>query len=191
MQTVSVPGIPCPCPNGEHAVQGDTVELRERLGLAAGIAIQATVRELIGQPNAVIVAALVEAYVRHGVAGWTFVDDIGRDVPVTPENIQAWVLDDFTLATPVAEAADKLYEDAVLGPLVRAAATSSPTTPTEPSTSPTDPTLSDGSEPNPTPSSPSSTTSTQTDDTETTSSSPDGVYRLSPIEPMDQLRDAG
>ena len=106
---------------------------------------------------------------------------------VTPENIQAWVLDDFTLATPVAEAADALYEDAVLGPLVRAAATSSRTTPTEPSTSPTD----SGSEENPTQSSPSSITSTPTDDTETTSSLPDGVYRLSPTDPMDQLRDAG
>ena len=186
MQTVSVPGIPCPCPNTPHP-DGDTVELREKLGLAAGVEIQATVRGLIGKPDAVIVAALVEEYVKHGVAGWTFVDKDGAPVDVTPENVQSWVLDDFTLATPVAEAADKLYEDAVLGPLVRAAANSSRTTPTESSTSPTD----SGSDENPTQSSPSSTETTPTDDTETTSSLPDGVYRLSPTDPMDQLRDAG
>lgn len=194
MQTVQVPGIPCPCPNdplaegdGPRHPEGDTVELRERLGLAAGIEIQATVRGLIGQPDAVIVGALVEAYVRHGVAAWSFVDKDGVPVEVTPDNVQAYILDDFTTASPVAEAADKLYEDAVLGPLVRAAATSSPTTPTESSTSPTD----SGSPESLEPSKPSLTESTPTDDTETTSSSPDGVYRLSPIEPMDQLRDAG
>lgn len=184
MTTHPVSGIPCPCPNTPHP-DGDTVELRDRLGLAAGVEIQATVRGLIGKPDAVIVAALVEAYVRHGIVAWTFVDADGAPVDVTPETIQSMVLDDFTLATPVAEAADTLYEDAVLGPLVRMAATSSPTTPTEPSISPTD----SGSGESPTPSSPSSTESTPTDDIETTSSQPDGGYRSSQIEPMDQLLD--
>jgi hypothetical protein len=166
---------------------GNEVGLRDKLGLAAGIEIQATVRGLIGQPDAVIVAALVEAYVRHGIESWTFTDEDGAPVPVTPETIQSMVLDDFTLATPVAEAADALYEDAVLGPLVRAAANSSPTTPTESSTSPMD----SGSDENPTQSSPSSTSDSPTDDTETTSSLPDGVYKFSRTDPMDQLRDAG
>jgi hypothetical protein len=186
MDTHRVSGIPCPCPDTPHP-DGDTVELRERLGLAAGVEIQATVRGLIGKPDAVIVAALVEAYVRHGIVAWTFVDDIGKAVPVTPENIQTWVLDDFTLATPVAEAADELYEDAVLGPLVRSAATSSPTTPTESSTSATD----SGSDENPTPSSPSSTVSTPTGGTVTTLSPHAGGFKSLPIDPMAQLRDAG
>jgi hypothetical protein len=165
---------------------GNEVGLRDKLGLAAGIEIQATVRALIGKPDAVIVAALVESYVRHGIESWTFTDKDGAPVPVTPETIQSMVLDDFTLATPVAEAADALYEDAVLGPLVRAAANSSPTTPTESSTSPTD----SGLDESPTPSSPSLTPTSQTEDIETTSSLPDGVYRFSPTDPMDQLLDA-
>lgn len=182
---VTTVSVACPCEGTPHP-DGDTVELRPKLGLAAGIEIQSSVRQAIGQPDGVIVGILVEGYVRHGILAWSFVDRDGAPVDVTPETIQSWVLDDFTLASPVAELADTLYEDAVLGPLVRAAANSSPTTLTASSTSAPD----TGSEPNPTPLSPSSTTTTPTDDTATTSSSPDGVYKWSPTDPTDQLLEA-
>lgn len=184
--THAVTGLPCPCPNTPHP-DGDTVELRDKLGLAAGIEIQSAIRAAIGKPDGVIVGLLVEGYVRHGVAAWTFVDKGGAPVDVTPENVQTWVLDDFTLASPVAEKADELYEDAVLGPLVRAAANSSPITPTESSTSATD----SGSDENPKPSSPSSTGNTPTGGTVTILSPHAGGSRSSPTDPMDQLRDVG
>jgi hypothetical protein len=184
--TTPVSGLPCPCPNTPHP-DGDTVELRDKLGLAAGVELQRDVREALGTSEGHIVGLLVEGYVRHGVCAWTFTDELGKPVEVTPENIQKWVLDDFTLATPIAEKADELYENAVLGPLVREAASLLPTTPTESSTSPTD----SGSDESQTPSQPSLTSTTPMDGTVVTLSWPDGGSKSSPIEPMDQLRDVG
>ena len=163
MNTIPVSGVVCPCEGTPHP-EGDTVELRETLGLAAGVALQ---RLLIGSdsPQAEIVGALMEGYLRFGVVAWTFVDDIGKPVPVTPETIQSMLLDNFTRAYPVAEAADSLYEGPVFGPLATAAANSSRTTTTAASTS----RRGSGSRRNGKPSKPSLTSITQTDDTVTTS----------------------
>lgn len=188
MDTAKVTGVVCPCPGTPHP-DGDTVELRPRLGLAAGIELQNIIvqanRE--GRDTNSLTGILVEGYVRLGVCAWTFVDAAGKPVPVSPESIQSLLLDDFTRATPIAEKADELYEAMVVGPLVAAAATSSPSTPTESSTSPTD----SGSPKSPTPSQPSSISTTPTEDTETTSDWPDGDSRSSQIEPMALLREAG
>lgn len=118
--SVPVP-IPCPCPGTPH--EGDTVELREKLGLAAGIALQ----RLIVQANqdrqdaAELTGVLAEAYLLHGVESWTLVDEGGLPVPVSATTIREWLLSDFTLGSPVADAADGIYMAQVILPLVKAA----------------------------------------------------------------------
>ena len=116
----------------------DTVYLRPRLGLAAGIelqavmqaAMQSTERPTAGQ----VQGALVELYLVHGVADWTFNID-GIPIPLTRETLQEHLLNDFTLAEPVADKADELYYEAVLAPLVNRAQTFSRGTSTSAPTS--------------------------------------------------------
>lgn len=177
--TTAVTGIPCPCPGTPHP-DGDTVYLRDKLGLRAGATLQSLIiasrrqnaRDDDAEPppltpmqTAEVNGNLIEQYVLLGVVGWTFVDGKGQKVPVHSDTIRSWLLDDFERATPVADAADDLYKDAVIGPLVRGASELSPDTTTDTSTShiPT------GTQSDPTQSRPFSTSTTPMDDTETTS----------------------
>ena len=165
MDTVAVTGVVCPCPGTPHP-DGDTVELRARLGLAAGIELQQLIvkANASGQTPEAMTGLLVESYIRLGVADWTFVGEGGGAVPVNAEMIQKYILDDFTTATPVAEKANDLYEGPVLGPLVNGVANSSRSTRTGSSTSRTG----SGSQKNPKRSQQSSTGTTQTAVTATT-----------------------
>jgi hypothetical protein len=125
-----------------------------------------------GKTGADAEAMLGEAYLLHGVESWTLMDGT-NPLPVTPETIRQYLLNDFTIALPIAEKADELYIDAVLAPLVNRAKMLSPASPTAESTSalPTSkPTLLK-------PSKRSSTTTTRTDVTETTSDSLAGASR--------------
>lgn len=166
MDTVAVPGVECPCPGTPHP-EGDVVTLRSRLGLAAGVELQSIIiaANASGQSSNVVAGVLLEAYIRLGVSAWTFVDEDGKPIPITNDSVQSLILDDFTLATPIAEKANELYEGAVLGPLVNGAAKSSRTTPTDKSTS----RPATGSRRSPKRSKPSSTSTTLTGATATTS----------------------
>lgn len=162
----------CPCPGTPHA-NGDTVYLRARLGLAAGIAVQRLIIES-NQPRpdvAEITGLLAEAYLLHGVESWTFTDEQGEAVAVNPVTIRSILLADFSLASPVADAADDLYMAPVILPLVNRAQTSSPSTPTNGSTS----RRRSGTSKRPKPSKPSSTTTTPTASTVETSPALAGV----------------
>jgi hypothetical protein len=135
--TVAVPIGPCSCPGTPH--EHDSVDLRSKLGLAAGTMLQRLIVEANqSRPDAAeLTGQLSEAYLRVGVVGWSFVDEKGKPVPVTPATLREYLLDDFERAIAVADAADDLYKVPVLGPLVLRAANSSPTTTTSESTSPT------------------------------------------------------
>jgi len=161
--TLSVP-IPCPCPGTPHEV--DQINLRVKLGLAAGIAIQRMVIDANqNRPDAAeLTGLLAEAYLLHGVESWTLESD-GRPIPVSAAAIRTWLLADFGISAPIADAADKLYMAAVILPLVNRAQTSSPSTPTNGSTS----RPRRGTSKRPKPSKPSSTGTTPTDSTATTS----------------------
>ena len=156
----------CQCPGSPHP-DGDSVFLRPKLGLAAGIAIQRLIVEANQNraDSAEISGRLAEAYLLHGVADWNLVDEHGRSVPVNEDTIRIHLLSDFGRSAPVAEAADDLYMAAVLGPLVNRALASSPTTSTNGSTSVTQ----GGKSKRPRPSRRSSTSTTQTADIATTS----------------------
>jgi hypothetical protein len=156
--------IPCPCPGTPHEV--DHVYLREKLGLAAGIAIQRMVIDANqNRPDtAELTGLLAEGYLLHGVESWTLESD-GHPVPVSAASIRAWLLEDFVLAAPIADAADTLYMAAVILPLVTRASISSPSTPTNGSTSRPRP----GTSKRPKPSKRSSTITTPTGSTVKTS----------------------
>lgn len=162
---VAVP-VPCQCPGTPHP-DGDTVYLRSKLGLGAGIELQRLVVEANqNRDNAAALSGkLAEAYVRLGVCGWTFVNEHAKSIPVTTEAIESLLLSDFSRGAEVADKADELYMVTVLAPLVRRAATSLPTTPTDASTS----AAPDGLPKRPKRSKRSSTSTTQTVATATTS----------------------
>lgn len=161
--------IPCLCPGTPH--EGDTVTLRDTLDFHAVTAIRHAVSFLEAEDTtaytAEVLATLTEGYVVHGIASWTLVGDDGKPLPASRANIRERLLPDVLAASAVGDAADDLYGEKVLLPLLVRASTSSATTPTETSTSP----RTDSPKRPRTPSSPSSTTSTRTAATETTGTS--------------------
>jgi hypothetical protein len=160
-----VSGIPCPCEGTPHP-EGDTVQLRKRLDLAGGVRLQ---RLLIdanreGVDTAELSGRLAEAYLLVGVTAWTFRDKAGKPVPVNDGAIRELLLSDYERSALIAEEADGLYIEPVLGPLLSRARTSSPTTTMVASTSATG----NGSPVTRSRSRRSSTTTIPTDDTTTT-----------------------
>jgi hypothetical protein len=136
MELVNVE-VACPCAGTPH--EKDTVGLRPKLGLRAGMLLQRFLRDSLKEgaqdEDGEIAALLTEGFLIHGVASWTFVDAEGTPIPVTDETIRDLVLSDFALAAPVADKADELYTDPVVLPLMAPASTSSPPSPTNGSTS--------------------------------------------------------
>lgn len=169
--------IACPCPDTPH-VQ-DTVRLRDKLDSHRALIINKSIAFIETTDErlrpAEVLATMSEMYLLLGIETWTLRQD-GKPIPVTEANIRRFILDDMVIAADVIEAADELYNAAVLLPLVARASRSLPTTPTETSTSPTP---LGGQRRRPKPSKPSSITTTPTADTETTSSSLDGVSNSS------------
>lgn len=131
--------IPCPCPETPHP-DGDTVHLWPKLGLLAGIAVQKLVVDAIqagkGLTSAETQGILAEGYLLWGVRDWTLVDEKGAKRPVDHDAIRACLLSDFAVAAPVADAADDLYMEAVIAPLLKRVSTSSRNGSTNGSTSP-------------------------------------------------------
>lgn len=160
----------CPLKAGKpRHPEGDTIELREHLELRGAL----TARKMVGiikseDPDASaaeILAGMTEAYVLYGVASWSVVDEKDHAVEPTRPAIREYLLSKPSEALKVADAADDLYSEEVLLPLLAMASTSLPPTPTDGSTSPTTP----PSTPEPTPLRPSSTSTIPTDATGPTS----------------------
>lgn len=168
--------IRCVCPpkaDGSPRHEGDTVTLRDTLGFRE----VTTIRNLAGTLDredplfvAEILAAMTEGYVVFGVSGWSLVDDKGKPLTVDRKVIREHILANVDVAAEVGDAADELYGDKVMLPLLNRASRSSQDSPTDSSTSPT----TDTSPKRPTPLRRSSTGNSPTADTGTTSSLPDG-----------------
>lgn len=109
--------VPVSVPCDEHP-DGDTVYLRPTLGLAGGVEVQAAILDMRQGVTANQVQGIIaELYVRHGVTGWTLHEADGSPTPLTPDTIQSRLLDDFSMAKPLADRADELYGKAVVVPL--------------------------------------------------------------------------
>ena len=128
---VSVPLGHCACPGTPHA-GGDEASLLPRLSYEGGAAAERTVNRVIGTDPEAVATALCRVYIEHQVSGWNLTDADGAPVPFTA----ALLLSDWTTSRLVAEAADGLYSEGLLAPLVAAVSTSSPPSQTAPSTSP-------------------------------------------------------
>ena len=135
--------IRCVCPpkaDGTPRHDHDTVTLREKMDFRSSIAIRnaLAVESLGGElPLADILAILAERFVLYGIESWSLRDAKNQPVPVSRQAITDLILSDIELATDIADAADDLYRDAVLLPLVQRGQRSSPSTPTTEPTSPT------------------------------------------------------
>src|SRR5678815_4596499 len=88
-ELVPVPLGYCPCLGEPHA-DGDTVYLHPELSMSGGMAAQGAISEASDGASIdglKLQELLAEVWIRHGVAGWTFLDDEGGDIPVTPSNL--------------------------------------------------------------------------------------------------------
>jgi hypothetical protein len=163
--------IPCVCPSlstGAPRHQVDTVTLHDKLGFRAALTVRNTIIVIKNQDAvasiAEILAALTEVYLLEGIESWSIVDQRNKPVEVNRETVRAFLDDHPEEAMTVGNAADDIYQEQVLGPLVRQASKRSRPTPTESSTS-----VTTGSGPKrPKRSKPSSISTTPMDDTATT-----------------------
>jgi hypothetical protein len=90
-----------------------------------------------GQDQATILAIIAEQYLRHGLEAWTLVDERAKPLAVTWTAINAQLLSHPPIAEPIVDAADALYAERYVLPLLAPARPSSPSTLTNGSTSPT------------------------------------------------------
>ena len=131
--------ITCPCPpkaTGEPRHESDTVALRDKLGFQAAMTIRKQMYVIkAGDHEAStgeILAAMTEHYLLFGIESWSLVDGKGKPVPVSRAAIREFLeLIDFETAELLTDAADGLYAELVLLPLVARASKLSPPTPTE------------------------------------------------------------
>lgn len=177
--------VACLCPpTPQGAVrhpEGERITLRDRLDFHGAITCQKAITILKAEDpdvsSAEVLAVLTENYVLQGIVGWSVVDARGRAIAPLKSAIRELLLEaNPDAASTICDAADGLYQEQVLLPLLKRASASSPATPTDASTS--------ASQPSPTPlprrSKRSSTSTSRTDGIVTTISSPAGVSSLSP-----------
>lgn len=142
MDPVSVRFRDCACPGTPHP-DGDVAYLRPHLNFTGGVAVVG----LFSSPEWQAAAAALDqvqltglvgpVYLLHGMVGWNLLDADGQPVPFSAaEAVDSLPFGD---ALELVDKADDLYGQAVLGPLARRTANSSPSGPTNgsSSTSPT------------------------------------------------------
>jgi hypothetical protein len=174
--------IKCICPErgGElRHPDGDTVTLRDKLDFHSATTIRKALTLVENDDPrtrpAEILAVLSEFYVLYGVTSWTLVDDKGKPLPVSHAAIRELLFESPDIDT-IIDAADDLYNAAILLPLLVRASTSSPPKPTpKPDEASSTSAPKDSTPKRPKPSKLSSTSTTQTVVTEATSLSLVGV----------------
>lgn len=122
--------VPCSCPGTPH--ETDSVSLLDKISVPMAVAALEAVPA--GTRLVDVSAFVTPVYMRFGIVDWTFTDENGEALPVTPENIEArltWANGAFE----VADAAAELYTAELLAPLARRLRGLSPTTSTDDSTS--------------------------------------------------------
>lgn len=127
--------IPCPCPpkaDGAPRHESDTVTLRAVMDFPTAVLLQKSieakiVREVttaaeagrssarLAEPE--IMALMTQFYVRNCIVAWTLVDEKGKAVAVTPDEIELRLERHLDAAMAVAEAAEDVYREVAL-PLV-------------------------------------------------------------------------
>lgn len=121
MTDVLVPVGACRCPGAPHE-DGDWVRLRAEPTVDIGSAVYAAVANHGDDPMALQVE-LTRAYLRYGIASWSFTDDRGAPIPVDPrsrgfDELARRLLPFSQGGFDVADRADSLYSEEVLRPLM-------------------------------------------------------------------------
>lgn len=111
----------CECPGTPHP-EGDEVYLAPKLPLAGGLQADFDIRKAAG--DGTFLAQLWQVtFVKHGAIGWNLLDEDGEPVPFDVNVL----LEDYALASPVAEKADDIYGESVMRPLLQRLRTTSQT----------------------------------------------------------------
>lgn len=118
---VIVPVGECRCPGTPHT-EGDWVELRAEPTIDIGSAVYAAVANVGDDPMALQVE-MGRAYLRYGIVAWSFTDAKGDPIPIQPrkpgyDELVAGLLPFSRGGFEVADKADSLYSEVVLGPLM-------------------------------------------------------------------------
>jgi hypothetical protein len=121
----------CACPGDPHP-DGDVVYLRPHLNIDGGEAAEADLIESMADERE-LKRRWLRTFVKHGAVSWNLTDAEGEPVPFDVDAI----LDDWTLARPVADKAADLYTQSVIAPFVTKPGARSPTGQTAPTTSAT------------------------------------------------------
>ena len=146
--------VACLCPpNAAGEVRhpaGDEIALREHLDFRAALTARNTMVIARREPDATVadvLAALTETYLLVGIESWSLVDAKGKPIEVTKTAIREHLFSRPDIAMEVGDAADELYFQAVIAPLVARASASSPPTPTAESISAPTPSSSESQTP--------------------------------------------
>jgi hypothetical protein len=123
-QSVTVNVGACRCPGTPHAPDGDSVYLAPETSMTMGLRGNGAISKA-GGDEALLEILLGRVLIEEGIVGWTFLEEGTEDgktqilpVPVDPENIER-MLPWGKGGSDVAERANDLYGEAILGPLVR------------------------------------------------------------------------
>jgi hypothetical protein len=129
----------CPLKDGEARHEHDTVTLPDTLDFRRTLTVRQSIAWGMNGPveQAALIALLIESYVLHCIDSWTCEDDKGKPLPLSSQNVRDYLLPQYDQAEAVGEAADSLYTEKVILPLLNRASSSLPPTPTPEPTSPT------------------------------------------------------
>jgi hypothetical protein len=113
----------------------DTVTLPETLDFKTTLTIRQTIRFAVAGMDetmsvAEMTAVMAEAYLLLCPSAWTLVDEKGKPVPISRQAIRDNLLTHYEAAEVVGNAADELYSEKVVLPLLQGASSSSRSTPT-------------------------------------------------------------
>jgi hypothetical protein len=131
MQPVVVNVGACRCIGGAHTT--DTVTLAPEASMTLGLRANGAIAAA-GSDASRLESMLARVFIDEGITGWTFVDEDGDPEPITHESIER-LLPWGRGGAEVSEAANDLYSEAVLGPLVRRSQNTRQHGPTDASTS--------------------------------------------------------
>jgi hypothetical protein len=134
--------VACLCPpDGTRHPDGEVVTFRETIDFRTAAIARKSIEWLrYEDPDAdvpEVLAVLSEFYLLHCIEAWTIRDAKGKPVEVSKPAVRQYVFSNQVASFELAEAADELYQEVILLPLVAQASKSSQPTRTNGSTSAT------------------------------------------------------
>jgi hypothetical protein len=120
VERTRVMGGECRCPGAPHPE--DWVELESSVPIMVGVSVTQAIASA-GDDEGRLTALMAQAYVRYGIRAWSFTNEAGNPLPVDPSDRDWPGTVDRLLpwdkgGAEVADAADGLYSEAVLRPLL-------------------------------------------------------------------------